>query len=161
MKIINFVVIIATRFLMKKISQRDIATALGVNVSAVSRALRGLDGVSPELRHKIKKYAEDNGYSLNQYAISYRYTTIHTIGIIVPDISFNHYAHIVKHIESEAKKSGYLCIITDSGDKYENEVECLEHLVNIHVEGIIICLSQETSDYSHLQKVNLRCRDFR
>ena len=71
----------------------------------------------------------------------------------MPDIAFNHFTHIIKRIESEAQKAGYLCIITDSNDDYENEKECLEHLVDMHVDGIAICLSQETTDYSHLQYV--------
>jgi len=41
---------------MKKISQRDIAKTLGVNVSSVSRALKGQKGVSEELRQKIARY---------------------------------------------------------------------------------------------------------
>lgn len=126
---------------------------LGVNVSTVSRALRGLEGVSSDLRQKIEHLAEDHGYRPNPFATSLRYDTTRTIGIVVPDVSFNHFAHIFKRIEAEAKKMGYMCIITDSDDKYENEVNCLEHLVNMHVEGIAICLSQETTDYSHLLQV--------
>ena len=41
---------------MKRISQRDIARQLGINVSTVSRALRGLDGVSPELKKQIEQF---------------------------------------------------------------------------------------------------------
>ena len=44
-----------------------------------------------------------------------------------------------------------MCIITDSNDKYENEKNCLELLVNMHVEGIILCLAQDTTDFSHIQ----------
>ena len=135
---------------MKRISQRDIAKMLGINVSTVSRALRGLDGVSPDLKEKIQQMAEERGYRPNPFAVSLRYDTTHIIGIVVPDISFNHYAHIMKRIEADAKKNGYMCIITDSGDKYENEVNCLELLMNMHVEGIIICPSQETTDFRHL-----------
>ena len=135
---------------MKRISQRDIAKMLGINVSTVSRALRGLDGVSPDLKEKIEQMAEERGYRPNPFAVSLRYDTTHIIGIVVPDISFNHYAHIMKRIEADAKKNGYMCIITDSGDKYENEVNCLELLMNMHVEGIIICPSQETTDFRHL-----------
>ena len=138
---------------MKRISQRDIAKILGVNVSTISRALRGLEGVGADLREEIERLAEDHGYRPNPFAASLRYDTTKTIGIVVPDISFNHYAHIVKCIESEAKKVGYMCIITDSDDRYENEVDCIEHLLNMHVEGIAICISQETNKYSHLQKV--------
>ena len=45
---------------MKRISQRDIAKILGINVSTVSRALRGLDGVSPD------------GFSERQWALDNR-----------------------------------------------------------------------------------------
>ena len=128
---------------MKRISQRDIARQLGVNVSTVSRALRGLDGVSPELKQQIEKLAEDAGYRPNPFALSLRYDTTRTIGIVVPDVSYNQYAHIVKSIEAEARKAGYMSIITDTDDTFENEVNCLEMLVNMHVEGIIICLSQD------------------
>ena len=138
---------------MKRISQRDIAKKLGVNVSTVSRALRGLEGVSPDLSEKIVQFAKEQGYRPNPFAMSLRYDTTHTIGIIVPDVSFNHFAHIIKRIEAEARKEGYMCVITDSDDKYDKEVECLEHLTNLHVEGIIVCPSQETTDYSHLLEI--------
>lgn len=136
---------------MKRISQREIANLLGVNVSTVSRALRGLEGVSQELRQKILSLAKEQGYRPNPFAVSLRYDTTRTIGIVVPDVSFNHYAQIVKRIEAEARKVGYMCIITDSDDKYENEKNCIDLLVNMHVEGIIICLAQETTDFSHIQ----------
>lgn len=138
---------------MKRISQREIAEQLGVNVSTVSRALRGLGGVSSELKQKITELAKQQGYRPNPFAVSLRYDTTRMIGIIVPDVSFSHYAHIVKRIEAEAREKGYMCIITDSNDKYENEQNCLDTLVNMHVEGIIMCLSQETTDYSHIQRV--------
>ena len=136
---------------MKRISQREIANLLGVNVSTVSRALRGLEGVSQELRQKILSLAKEQGYRPNPFAVSLRYDTTRTIGIVVRDVSFNHYAQIVKRIEAEARKVGYMCIITDSDDKYENEKNCIDLLVNMHVEGIIICLAQETTDFSHIQ----------
>ena len=47
--------------------------------------------------------------------MSLRYGSTRTIGIVVPDISFSHYAHIVKWIVDEASKNGYLCIVMDSG----------------------------------------------
>lgn len=142
---------------MKRISQREIANLLGVNVSTVSRALRGLEGVSPKLRQKILTLAKESGYRPNPFAVSLRYDTTRTIGIVVPDVSFSHYAHIVKQIEAEARQQGYMCIITDSNDKYENEKNCLDILINMHVEGVIMCLSQETTDYSHIQRLK-RCR---
>ncbi len=138
---------------MKRISQRDIAKQLGVNVSTVSRALRGLEGVSEELKRKIELLAEEGGYRPNPFATSLRYDTTKIIGIMVPDVSFNQYAYIVKCIEAEARKAGYMCIITDTSESCEKEADCLEMLVNMHVEGIIICLSQETTDYTALKQL--------
>ena len=106
---------------MKRISQRDIAKILGVNVSTVSRALRGLDGVSPDVRQKIGQFAEENGYRPNPFAASLRYDTTKTIGIVVPDVAYNHNAHILKRIEADARRNGYMCIITDSDESAENE----------------------------------------
>ena len=138
---------------MKRISQRDIARQLGINVSTVSRALRGLDGVSPELKQQIEHLAAEGGYRPNPFATSLRYDTTRMIGIVVPDVSFNQYAQIVKRIEAEARHAGYMCIITDTDDTYENEVNCLDLLVNMHVEGIIICPSQDTVDFRHLKRL--------
>jgi len=138
---------------MKRISQRDIAKILGINVSTVSRALRGLDGVSPDLRKKIESFAEEQGYRPNPFAASLRYDTTRTIGIVVPDVAYNHNAHILRRIEADARENGYMCIITDSDESFENETNCLELLENMHVEGIIICPSQETTDFSHLLRL--------
>ena len=126
---------------------------LGINVSTVSRALRGLEGVSPELRQQIESFAVENGYRPNPFAVSLRFDTTRTIGIVVPDVSFTHYAHIVKRIEAEARNNGYMCIITDSDDKPETESYCLELLENMHVEGIIICPTQNTTDFSQLLRL--------
>lgn len=140
----------------KRVSQRDIARRLGVNVSTVSRALNGLPGVSSELRQEIERLAMQQDYQPNPFAMSLRYDTTRIIGIIVPDIAFNHYSQIVKHIEAEAKKNGYMCIVTDSGDKYSHEVECVNQLLSKHVEGIVLCLSQETNNFAHIKRLKDR-----
>lgn len=138
---------------MKRISQRDIARQLGVNVSTVSRALRGTEGVSAQLKEKIEQIAAAGGYKPNPFAASLRWDATRTIGIVVPDVAFNHNAHIVKSIEAEARQAGYMCIITDSNDNSESEADCLELLVNMHVEGIILCLSQDTTRFDYLEKL--------
>ena len=130
--------------------------SVGVNVSTVSRALKGLPGVSTELKKKIEQVARNRGYRPNPFAMSLRYNTTRTIGIIVPDMAFSHYAHIVKWIVSKARENGYMCIVTDSGDTYSSEVDCVECLLNMHVEGVVMCLSQETTDYSHLERLKSR-----
>ena len=137
----------------RRISQRDIAKMLGINVSTVSRALAGGEGVSEELRLRIKEIATANNYRPNPFAMSLRYDTPKIIGIIVPDLANLQYLQVVRSIEREAKENGYLCIITSSNDNMADEQATIQRLANMHVEGIIACLSQETSNYSHLEEL--------
>jgi len=50
-----------------------------------------------------------------------------------------------------ATQNGYFAIITSSYEQYEREKQCVDHLINIRVEGIIACLSQETKNFSHFE----------
>ena len=126
---------------------------LGINVSTVSRALAGAEGVGEELRQRVLEIAAANNYRPNPFAMSLRYDTPKTIGIIVPDLANIQYLQVVKSIELCAKENGYLSIITSSNDHMAGEQEAIQRLANRHVEGIIACLSQETSNYSHLEEL--------
>ena len=126
---------------------------LGINVSTVSRALAGVEGVSEELRQRIHEIAAANNYRPNPFAMSLRYDTPHTIGIVVPDLSNLQQMMVVKSIEASAFEEGYVCIITSSGDSLPGEQAAMQRLANMHVEGIIACLSQGTVNYSHLEEL--------
>lgn len=126
---------------------------LGINVSTVSRALAGAEGVSEELRKRIHEIAAANNYRPNPFAMSLRYDTPHTIGIVVPDLSNLQQMMVVKSIEASAFEEGYLCMITSSGDSLPGEQAAMQRLANMHVEGIIACLSQGTVNYSHLEEL--------
>lgn len=67
----------------------------------------------------------------------------------MPDIVTHFFASILSGIEDTAIANGYFVIITTSHESYEHEKRNIENLVNMHVEGVIGCLSQETTDYDH------------
>ena len=50
---------------MANVTMRDIAEKLGVSIVSVSKALTGKEGVSEELREKVKKEADRLGYRYN------------------------------------------------------------------------------------------------
>ena len=138
---------------MKRISQRDIARQLGVNVSTVSRALRGLDGVSPELKQQIEKLAEESGYRPNPFAQSLRKEAPRVIGVVVPNLVTHYYSAVLDGIEDEARKAGYSVISANTHEDSELEVKAIDNFINLHVEGIIACLAQDTRDYSHFEEI--------
>lgn len=134
-------------------SIKDIALKLGVAPSTVSRALNGNSGVGKALREKIKAMALKLNYKPNPFAVGLVKQTPHIIGIIIPDIVTHFYSSIISGIGDTARANGYSVVITTSYEQYELEKHCIDDLNNIRVEGIIACLSQETSDYKHFENV--------
>ena len=128
---------------------KDLAQILGVSIPTVSRALKNSPEISRELCIKAQKLAKEMNYHPNPFAMSLRKNTPRTIGVIVPDIVTHFFASILSGIEDTAIANGYFVIITTSHESYDHEKRNIENLVNMHVEGIIGCLSQETTDYAH------------
>ena len=133
----------------KHISLKDLALALGVSIPTVSRALKDSPEISRELCAKAKQLAKEMNYRPNPFAMSLRKNAPRIIGVIVPDIVTHFFASILSGIEDTAVADGYFVIITTSHESYEYEKRNIENLVNMRVEGIIACLSQETTDFTH------------
>jgi LacI family transcriptional regulator len=69
-----------------KATLRNIATALGVSSTTVHRALQDKEGVSAEMREKIKKTAASMGYRTNYMAATLKRKPLR-IAIVLPDPS--------------------------------------------------------------------------
>lgn len=137
----------------KSVSLKDLALELGVSISTVSRALKNSPEIGAEMKDKVKSLAKKMNYRPNPFALSLLKNSPRIIGIIVPDIVTHFYSSIISGINDIARKNGYSVIISSTYDQYELERRCLEDLINIRVEGIIICLSQETNDFNHFQEI--------
>lgn len=137
----------------KHVSLKDLANELGVSISTVSRALKNHPDISPEVCNKIQILAKERKYSPNPLAMGLLKRQTRTIGVIVPDIVTHFYSSIINGIEDEAEKKGYYVVVTSSNESYEKEKHCIQNLINLRVEGIITCISQDTNDYSHFDTV--------
>lgn len=135
----------------RPVSLKDLALELGVSISTVSRALKNSPEISLKMRKKVQNQAKKRNYRPNPFAMSLLKNSPRIIGIIVPDIVTHYYSSITSGINDIARQNGYSTIISSSYEQYELEKECLENLINIRVEGIIACLSQETSDFNHFE----------
>ncbi len=134
-----------------RISLKDMARELGVSISTVSRALKDSPEIGEEMRERVKALARKYNYRPNPFAMSLLKNSPRIIGILVPDLVTHFYASIISGISDVARQNNYSVIITSSYEQYEEEKQCIEDLINIRVEGIIACLSQETTDYAHFE----------
>ena len=134
-----------------KITIHDISKALEIDSSTVSRALNNSPRVSKKTKTKILKKAKELGYQRNSLASKLRTNRSNTIGVIVPRISRHFFAAVISGIEETAYDAGYDVIICQSLDNYEREKKLVETLLANRVDGILISISMETTNYSHFK----------
>ena len=66
----------------------------------------------------------------------------------------HYYSAVLDGIEDYASKEGYSVIAINSHEDYLKEERAIDNFINMHVEGIIACLSQDTVDYSHFEEIH-------
>lgn len=135
---------------------KDIAKALGISTSTVSRALRNSYEISPETKQLVIDCAEKLNYKPNPIALSLKERRSRSIGVIVCEIANNFFSQVINGIESIAYDRGYNVIISQSRESYDREVIDLQYLASRSVDGLLISLSTETHDLSHLKTLNER-----
>lgn len=137
----------------RHISLKDLAKELNVSISTVSRALKDHPEISPEMRRKVKQLAAERHYTPNPLAMGLLKQETRMIGVIVPDLVTHFYASVISGIESYAKEKGYFILIFSSNESVEKEVESIDNLLKARVEGLIVCLSQETQSFEHFERL--------
>ena len=138
---------------MPQITLHDLATKLNISVSTVSKALKGYSDVSEKTRKAVKELAEELNFTPNIVASNLRTQHTKTIGVIVPNIVHHFFSNVINGIIKEAEKSGYMVILLQSNDDYEFEKKQLDLLIKQQVDGILISLSVETTNFEHLERV--------
>ena len=141
---------------MENITIKDIARALNLSTSTVSRALRDSYEINPETKRLVQEYAEKMHYRPNPIALSLKENRSLSIGVIVPEIANNYFSQAINGIEAAAYERGYHVVIFQSQESYEREVEKVEHLAARRVDGLLMSLSSQTVDIGHLKSLHER-----
>ena len=146
---------------MARITIKDIAKLLEVNPSTVSRALKDHPDIGEKTKEKIRRVAKDLGYFPNYQAIRFRQRKSGLVGLIIPDMGMFFFPSVVKAIEEITRKNGYNLIVFQSNEILEKEIESTKICQSFGVDGLLICLSNETTTLQHfeeiLQKQNASC----
>lgn len=140
---------------MKKYTTlKEIAEHLGLNVSTVSRALKGHQDVSLETRKRVKEFADLVDYKPNVFASGLRTHQTKLLGVIVSYITNLFYDSVIGKIEELARQNGYSVMILQSGESVEAELRNLEILKSNRVDGIFISITSNTQDIKAFLKVS-------
>ena len=129
-------------------SLKDIASACGVSVATVSKALNNAPDIGEETRKRIRQKAEELGYTTNAAARALKTKRTYNIGVLFVDPMHGGLAHeffstVLDGIRAEAERSGYditfiNCNIGDQPTSY------LQHCLYRGVDGVVIASADFT-----------------
>lgn len=140
---------------MKKgsVTIKDIARALNVSTSTVSRALRNMPDINPETKKAVVKLSEQWDYYPNAVALSLVKKKTNIIGVIVPNILAHFFSSAISGIQEVAAEAGYNVMITQSGELFESEISNVNTLISSRADGMLISHSANTKNSEHFQMI--------
>ena len=130
------------------------AEVLGVSIATVSRALRDSHEVGKEMRQKVQDLAKKLNYRPNPFAQSLRQNKPKVIAVVLPNLVTHYYSAVLDGIEDYAQKEGYAVVAANSHEDHLREMRAIDNFIGMYVEGIIACLAQDTTDYSHFEEIH-------
>lgn len=131
----------------------DLARLLKLSPSTVSRALRDHPDISSKTKERVLASAAKTNYQPNLIAQSLQNRRSNNIGVIVPEFRNTFFSTVISGIEEIAYEAGYTIMVCQSGDTYEREVLNTRALAANRVAGMLVSISEETADFSHLETV--------
>ncbi len=130
----------------------DIAEALGLSAATVSRALRDHPAIHENTKKLVRKKAEETGYRFNSFASNLRRKKTNTLGVIVPRLNSNFMSGVLSEMERVANDAGYNLLIMQSLESMQKEVANALTMFNSRVDGLLVSLAYDTTDYVHFNR---------
>ncbi len=138
------------------ITATEIAKLCGVSRATVDRALKNKSGIQPETRRRILEIVEREGYQPNYLGSSLSTGKTHAIGLIVFDLSNQHFAELIEAVENYFSKKGYLLYIGLSRKDKKTEENLIQNLVSRQIDGIILTpIHEEAAFAKRLNELDL------
>lgn len=116
----------------------DIALALGITPSTVSRALAGNPRVKEETRLAVLQMAQEMGYERNVVASDLRRGLSRFVGIVIPRINREFFSNCIGGAEKVLEDAGYNVIICQTLESYQAEIKALKNLKNYRAAAIFL-----------------------
>ncbi|MEW5717082.1 MAG: LacI family DNA-binding transcriptional regulator [Chloroflexota bacterium] len=139
-----------------RVSIKDIARAAGVSHSTVSRALSNSPLITAETKTRIRRIANEMGYTPDARARSLVMGETRTVGVVVTTIADPFMAPVVQGIESTAYENGYSVILAGANSDPTREIAAVEMLQSKRVDGVIVTASRVGALYQdHLGRIGV------
>jgi len=138
---------------MSNTNLKQLAAALGLSISSVSKALRDSYEISAETKKRVVEMATRMNYQPNPFASSLRRKKSATIGVVIPEIANNFFALAIDGIQMVAEQKGYHVLTYLTHENNTNEVSTVRHLLGGRVDGVLMSLCRDTQSVDHLSSL--------
>ena len=142
----------------KDITIADVAEALGVSKTTVSRAISGKGRIGKETRKRVLEYIEEHDYKPNAIAKGLAQSKTYNICVVMPRdyevVDWNFFQRCLFGIQEMAETVGYDILLTMC---QMNDISSLERIVANHkVDGVILMRTfLEDAQIEFLQQKNI------
>ncbi|MFV0427781.1 MAG: LacI family DNA-binding transcriptional regulator [Beutenbergiaceae bacterium] len=118
----------------------DVAAAAGVSVSAVSRVLANSPSsrVSKQTRERILAAADALDYRPNFAARALKSSRTHVLGLIIPDITNPIFHDLLRGVEAEADRRGYVMLLARSESMGDSDAVIRKLVGEGRVDGVLL-----------------------
>ena len=130
---------------MAEATIRDVAKRAQLSVATVSRALNGFENVSEQARERIATAVAELGYVPHAGARSLSLARNNAIGVVLPDLHGEFFSEIVRGMDREASRRGYLLLLSNlhaGGAQAANALRAMRG----RVDGLVVMAPHLSSD---------------
>lgn len=122
---------------MSEATIRDVARRAQLSVATVSRALNGFDNVSEGARNRVSEAVRELGYVPHAGARSLSLARTNAIGVVLPDLHGEFFSEIVRGMDREASRRGYLLLLSNLHGSPDQAAFALKTMHG-RVDGLIV-----------------------
>ena len=130
------------------ISSLQLAKICGVSQGTIDRALNNRHDIKPETKTRILEAAKKYGYIPNVSSPHITGSKSRLYGIVLFNLYNDYFSQFIMDFEELCQSVGYNSIIMFSHNDLQTEIGCINQLVHLGVDGIVLCSVGQSDEYS-------------
>jgi DNA-binding LacI/PurR family transcriptional regulator len=138
------------------ISSLQLAKICGVSQGTIDRALNDRPDIKPETKQRVLEAAKKYGYIPNVASPHIVGSRSKLYGIVLFNLYNNYFSQFIMDFDELCQSIGYNSIIMFSHNDLQTEIGCINQLVHLGVDGIVLCSVGQSDEYNrYLSALNL------
>lgn len=140
----------------QQLTIKDVARALGISDSTVSRAMTNAPDVAVATKNAVIRMAKQLGYRPDYAAQCMVSGKTRLIGVVVPVIHSNYFSDALGGMTDVLLNHNYQLIVCQSNESKDIEARCIRKLLTFGIEGLLISVAKSTKNGKAINEVKAR-----